>query len=213
MHTAHDEELAFFGRMGRHVSHELKNVLATISETAGLLLDLMELHGRGGMPGGARLVELCGRIVSVVERGNVTVQALNRFAHSVDDPVSEVDLCGLGELMIELAKYFPYARKVVLDPGSCRGMQVRTNPFLIMNLLHEFLLPLFPRLGLNGEVVLRLACEDSEALLELVSPIPLDATAPWQDRVKALAKDLGGGVAIDAAKGRCLVRLPSLSEG
>jgi hypothetical protein len=43
------DSLAFFGKVNASISHELKNVMAIISETAGLLGDLSEM-ARGGHP-------------------------------------------------------------------------------------------------------------------------------------------------------------------
>ena len=38
-----NEDLTFFGKVNASISHELKNILAIISETAGLLGDLVHL--------------------------------------------------------------------------------------------------------------------------------------------------------------------------
>ncbi|MBU1610420.1 MAG: hypothetical protein KKC99_01110, partial [Proteobacteria bacterium] len=62
MNETHWPQLAFFGRMNAHISHELKNIFATISETSGLLVDLMSIHGMDKGPQGERLVQICGRI-------------------------------------------------------------------------------------------------------------------------------------------------------
>ncbi|MEE4112297.1 MAG: hypothetical protein V2I40_05740, partial [Desulfobacteraceae bacterium] len=42
------DSLAFFGKVNASISHELKNVMAIISETAGLLGDLSEMARGGG---------------------------------------------------------------------------------------------------------------------------------------------------------------------
>jgi hypothetical protein len=41
------ESLAFFGKINASISHELKNVMAIISETAGLLKDLSDMAATG----------------------------------------------------------------------------------------------------------------------------------------------------------------------
>ena len=43
------DNLAFFGKVNASISHELKNVMAIIAETAGLLGDLSEM-ARGERP-------------------------------------------------------------------------------------------------------------------------------------------------------------------
>lgn len=212
MECARFEQLAFFGRMGRHVSHELKNVMATISETAGLLLDLMEFHGSDKGPGGPRLKELGERIVHLVERGNVTVHAFNIFSHSVDDPQAQVEICDLAELVVEMAGYFPYARKVNLVKGTCEGVALYTKPYLIMNLTHEYLTSVFPRMEMGQEVSMDLACADGDVVMSLESPLALDAAEPWMQTIGILARDLGGGMVLDPGRTRLTVTIPDLAK-
>ena len=56
--------LKFFGRMNRHISHEIKNALATVSETAGLLEDVTEMARENNSPEFERTEKLCQRISS-----------------------------------------------------------------------------------------------------------------------------------------------------
>ena len=42
-----DVDLAFFGKVNASISHELKNIMAIISETAGLMNDLMQMAAGG----------------------------------------------------------------------------------------------------------------------------------------------------------------------
>ena len=195
--------LAFFGRMNAHISHEIKNILATISETSGLLLDIMDLVGVEKLERGGRMIELCERVVGLVDRGNATVRNMNRFAHSVDEPVTDTDLADLLELTASLAAYMPYSRKVevVLPEG---GAIFRTRPFLLLNLLYELLARSFPGLDMETSLRLELAPRGTGVRISL-SPSSSKAPraelpAAAQDLCPALAADLkavGAGYELD----------------
>jgi len=87
------EGLAFFGRMNAAISHDMKNVLAIINETASLLDELVELQQNGQIePNPEKLRTLSRRIVNQVERGQNVISNMNAFAHSIDAPEREVDL-------------------------------------------------------------------------------------------------------------------------
>lgn len=183
MEQATLDRLAFFGRMNAHISHEIKNILATISETSGLLLDIMELAGVEKLERGGRMIELCERVVGLVDRGNATVRNMNRFAHSVDEPVTETDLAELLELTASLAAYMPYNRKVNL---VVRGKAVlTTRPFLLMNLLYEGLARIFPDMDMKAEATLTLAAQDGGARITL-SPGPGELPATATDLAEPL---------------------------
>ncbi|MEW6238059.1 MAG: hypothetical protein AB1656_21935 [Candidatus Omnitrophota bacterium] len=87
-----DKGLAFFGRVTASVSHEMNNVLAIVNELAGLVNDLLYGLKQGDDNGLERLGQAAEGIQKQIRRGEEIVKRMNRFAHSVDDPISEFDL-------------------------------------------------------------------------------------------------------------------------
>ena len=192
--------LAFFGRMNAHISHELKNILATISETAGLLMDLMDMYGVGKGPQAERLPQLCERIDSLVTRGNDTVRNMNRFAHSVDEPVKQIDLGELLELTASLSAYMPFARKVELDLLAETAV-VQTRPFLVLNLLYACIAGIFPAVDVKTRLKITLDTAPDGARI-ILDPAP---TAP-QD-VDDITERLGAKLRHE--KGVLTIELPA----
>ena len=94
------EQAAFFGQVTASVTHEIKNHLALINEYNGLLADLLAAHARGRTLDLARLASLSAEVRKQVRQAGEVVGQLNRFAHSVDSPVEEVDL---GQLVATFA--------------------------------------------------------------------------------------------------------------
>jgi signal transduction histidine kinase len=92
MNTTGSREAEFMGRITASATHELRNVLAIVKESAGLVEDLVKASETRGPPDAARLLKATGRIEAQVARGAELVTRLNRFAHSLDQDIRSVDL-------------------------------------------------------------------------------------------------------------------------
>ena len=109
------EGLTFFGKTNRLISHELKNILAIISETLGLQDELMELSESGMGLTPERLRSMSASIIEEVERANTVIRCMNTFAHSVDEFIREVDLNEAVSLAIQLVKLNPFSKMVKIE--------------------------------------------------------------------------------------------------
>nr|WP_321466589.1 hypothetical protein [uncultured Desulfobulbus sp.] len=92
-----------FGKISAAVSHDLKNVLAIINESAGLLDDLALRAAEGIEIPPDRLNATTARILKQVKRGDAVLKNLNRYAHSTDVPLAQVNVAEMLTLMVELA--------------------------------------------------------------------------------------------------------------
>ncbi|MBW1842687.1 MAG: hypothetical protein JRI75_13025, partial [Deltaproteobacteria bacterium] len=86
------ESLAFFGKVNGSISHELKNIMAIIPETAGLLGDLSDMASTGSPVAPDMLDSCTTSIIEEIQRGFATIRQMNRLAHSIDTPVQSVNL-------------------------------------------------------------------------------------------------------------------------
>jgi signal transduction histidine kinase len=103
-HRLRQEDLAFFGRVGADVSHEMRNVLSVIGEYAGLLDDLLGLAERAKRPDYVKLRRLSTNIAKQVRKGTETMERFSRFAHAADEPKISFDLTAAMENMAALAQ-------------------------------------------------------------------------------------------------------------
>ena len=116
-----NDDLAFFGKVNASISHELKNILAIISEAAGLLQDLTEMAAKGQKIE-LEMLNTCSQdIIEEIQRGFTTIKQMNTFSHSVDVPLKSVNLIEVLDLMINLAGFLSFAGKVRFDPPPGRG--------------------------------------------------------------------------------------------
>jgi len=128
--------LQFFGRISASISHEIKNVLAIINENAGLLEDLTLMADRGQPIDPARLKIMAAAVQKQIVRADDILKNMNRFAHSFDETLTEVDLNQTMELFMALTERFTAMRGVKVDmqlPAS--PSTITTAPFFLMNLL------------------------------------------------------------------------------
>ncbi len=147
-----NDDLAFFGKVNASISHELKNILAIISEAAGLLQDLTEMAAKGQKIE-LEMLKTCSQdIIEEIQRGFTTIKQMNTFSHSVDDPVKRVNLANLVDLMIALGKFLSFASKVRFDAVPEEGAVVLTCPFRLQNLIYQALVFAFESAGPDAEI-------------------------------------------------------------
>ena len=150
--TLNNEDMMFFGKVNASISHELKNILATISEAAGLLNDLTELATKGHNFE-LEMMKTCSQdIVEEIQRGFAAIKRMNTFSHSMDDPLKRVNLIEVLDLVINLAGFLSFASKVHFDPPQKAAPIVITIPWRIQNMIYQALVFAFESVGPDGEV-------------------------------------------------------------
>ena len=148
----YNDDLAFFGKVNASISHELKNILAIISEAAGLLQDLTEMASKGQKIELEMLKSCSQDIVEEIQRGFTTIKQMNTFSHSVDAPLKSVNIVEVLALMIKLAGFLSFASKVRFDPPRDEAPLVLTCPFRLQNLVYHTLVFAFKSAGVDGEI-------------------------------------------------------------
>lgn len=155
-------DLMFFGKVNASISHELKNILAIISETAGLMTDLLALSAKGKNVASETLLS-CGQdIVEEIQRGFSTIKQMNVFSHSVDEMVREIDLHEVLDLVIGIAGFLSYTGKVSLENASDDKYTVVTSPFRLQHVIYEMLITIFRSIGPRGEIRIKAEPADND---------------------------------------------------
>jgi C4-dicarboxylate-specific signal transduction histidine kinase len=130
-------ETAFMGKITAGVTHEMKNVLAIIKESAGLMEDLLSLAKDDSFPAREKFLKNLSRIGNQVTRGVDLANALNQFAHSPDQPLATVDVNSLVDRLIFLCRRFALSKRVTLKsvvhdkllPFHCEALKVQMAIF------------------------------------------------------------------------------------
>lgn len=129
-HLLRTKGLAFFGAIMAGQSHEVTNVLNIINELVGLQGDILLGAEQGRPVNTAKLKDVRERIQNQVKRGDTLIRCMNRFAHSVDCPVTVFDLKEDLEHIMYLAQRSANLRKTVLDREFPEeSLPLETSPF------------------------------------------------------------------------------------
>ena len=201
------EGLSFFGITNRLISHELKNILAIISETLGLVDELLKLSESGTDLEPGKLGSLSESVIEEVERANGIIRNMNAFAHSVDELIGEVDISRILGLMIGICKLNAASKNMTIslvDDGACI---ITTSPLFLQNLIYRVLDFSLRFAGPRNEIKISLDSDDNEARI-IFSGIGCDNLNELNDRDGLIARTLSAKVSIDAAACRLSIVLP-----
>ncbi len=180
-------EVVFFGRITASVSHELKNVLAIIKESAGLIQDILMLSGESALPHQDKLNDALCTINEQIERGGELTSRLNRFAHDPDEPITSVDLNELAAQLVALCARFARLKKIELDFASSDApLIIRTSPIGFQITLFAGIECCFDAMPSGGRITIRVDTGNGEKRIT----IACDGTDPAGD---LFSKALGEG--------------------
>jgi C4-dicarboxylate-specific signal transduction histidine kinase len=202
-------EAAFIGRITAGITHEMKNVLAIIRESAGLMEDLLSMTGDTGFPHRERFVRAMGTIQAQVERGIDLSTRLNRLAHSPDAPLAVIDLNQTVSQMALLAERFARLRGVRLTAAPHpEAIRVSTSPVRVQMALLAGLESMWnsmaggggltlcvSRIGAEAEVAIR--CDEAPAEPEEFEKSV--SAAPERKMLEEILADLGGKLRWDSS--------------
>jgi signal transduction histidine kinase len=162
-----EDGVRFFGETVASVSHEIKNCLAIMNESAGLLQDLVMLNQKGKPLEPVRIDRIAQQISGQIKRADTIVKNLNSFAHSADLPEKNIDLSETISLTMALAKRSAANRGVSIHfilPQT--KIITTTHPFLFMHVIRKCLD--FSMATVSPEKVVEVVLQLKEDNIEIV---------------------------------------------
>jgi len=147
-------------------SHENKNHLAIINESAGLVHDLLSLPGSSLGEREEKIAKMAALIAERVEKANQLTRFLSRFAHRLDSPVC---MFSVNEAIEEeLALLEKIARRYKINFTTCfndRLPAVYNRPALLQFAFYKLLIPFFSVLEKDSTIVV--ATDFAESTLSI----------------------------------------------
>ncbi len=202
--------LGFFGKVNASISHELKNVMAIISETAGLLKDLAEMAGEGQSVPTDMLTSSVDSIVEEIQRGFSTIRQMNRFAHSVDHPVGTVNLMEVLDLVCNLSGYLSYAGKTRLNSSGDAAPTVETCPFILHSIVYQVVVQAFQHTGPQGELEIFVQTKDDSTWCIFVYGFSAEEYQVFpEEDLKKMAASIGVSILWDRSSDRLEIDVPT----
>jgi C4-dicarboxylate-specific signal transduction histidine kinase len=132
MTTSQHREAAFISAMTASATHETRNVLAIIKESAGLVEDLIRVLERKGTLDTEKVYRALERIDAQVKRGADILTNLNRLSHAVDHDMVAVDLAAEVEQVVFLSQRFARKKGHRVEVGEAEeGCPASVNPLCL----------------------------------------------------------------------------------
>jgi len=208
--------LKFFGTISASISHELKNALAIINEGAGLLDDLVLMAKKGTPIDLPRIQLMAKKIQRQVSGADNILKNMNRFAHSIDTPVRNLDIHELLASLLELTSRLMGAKgiKTYLQPASSPVM-ITTAPFYLKNLLWCFLSFALEVVGDSKTVVMAATKSNRHVCIEISRLHGLSSNeteAFLGEGEKALIRMLNAKISFEANAGTIKIAIPSVNH-
>jgi C4-dicarboxylate-specific signal transduction histidine kinase len=202
------KDVAFFGKITASMTHEFKNVLAIIKESAGLMEDITRIAPLSESRHQEKFDSALETIKSQLKRGMELSTVFNRFAHAPDKEAAEINLHQLAEQVAVLCERFARLRHITLetaDPArSDTGIQTTGNPVWLQMAVSKAIECALD--SLPARSVIRLSAETEGGgkyiRLEMSGEEALDADAVYEtaqelsawDELAAVMVALGGRV-------------------
>jgi len=154
-----------FAKITASVSHEIKNVLAIINENGGLLDDLVMLGDPDQGVAPERVKSATGTIARQVQRANIIMKNINRFAHLGDTTLREESLGEILGLMTALADRQAAMKNITLSVDCPAELQITAPMLPLASLIYLTLRGLIDIANQGGN--LQVAVEKNNNMLDL----------------------------------------------
>ena len=206
------EGFKFFGMTNRLISHEVKNIMAIISETSGLMNELVELSKEGRVLEPDKLCSLSESMIEDVQRANRIIRNMNTFAHSVDDFIRDVDIREIVGLMMEVCPLESALRKTELSLVDGDACVINTSAFFLENLLFHVINFSLRHPDSGKKIRISLDSNNSRTRIVLSGLASSIVEEFPTSREALLAESLSAEIALDAKKGELYIDFPERLE-
>ncbi len=128
--------IRFFGKMTASATHDMKNALAIINESAGLLDDLSLMTQKGQPLSTGRIHDISKRLAHQVKRADLIIKKLNFFSHTADQETEITDIEKTVCLVMDIASRLIEQQEILIEVTPSRSpILVETNLFYLENLI------------------------------------------------------------------------------
>ena len=204
--------LRFIGKILAGFTHEVKNYLAIIKESAGLMEDLIKLGKTSASDSGQNL-EIIHLIEEQIEKANVLFRYLNRFAHRMDDQLATFNINESLEELIALVTRFANQKKITIEKDFHESMpSINSNPSLLQFVVYSALEEKIRNLDKNSKIAIQTGVDENSVRIRLVSEGNLlegegNTTSISYDIIEKIIKQVGGNI-LQENRRETLIMLP-----
>ena len=196
-----DLRLSFINRILSSYTHEVRNYLAIIKETNGLMKDVIQI-GKSRAVEAKQFLGFIGCVEDQIEKAAAITDYLHRFAHRMDCERTAVSINELIEELVALMTRLAYRRRIAFEKELRGGLPSTVmNPILFHYLLFCIIDSRMSCLDRNG--IVRIATSFSEGQLRInvssKGDVLQDGAAELcrNEEINGLAAELGAEISKD----------------
>lgn len=210
-------QLRFIGKILAAFTHEIKNYISIIKESAGLMGDMIKLGKKSRNEPGEYL-EIIHSIEEQIEKTNDLFRYLNRFSHRMDTEISSFNVNETLEELIALLTRFANQRKISLEKEFQKDIpSMNNNPSMLQFLVFHFLEEKLARLDKNSRLIIKTESANGSTVIRIIPKGNLldkdkdkdkdNFTYELQDNV---VRQLGGNISLE--KEETVISVPLTSS-
>jgi len=211
------------GRITASMTHELRNVLAIIKESAGLMEDLIEFGKVDPSQYKEKFTRHIGKILAQVDRGTVLSGGLNKFAHAPDLRQAEINMAEFLDHVAALSRRLAQMKLVALEVQPVTASIAVVNDPLALHMTIFTAVDAMLQLAPAFKGISFSASRDGDRVhVDLTMEGRQEGLAGWTARLKEspvwgpleeAAERVGAGVELDEGLGRVRLSLLRSKEG
>jgi nitrogen-specific signal transduction histidine kinase len=161
-------QMNFIGRILAGFTHEIKNYIAIIKESAGLMGDMIKA-GKWGKNESRQYLEIIASVEEQIERSLDLFRYLNRFAHKMDTPHVSFNVNEGMEELLALMNRFANQRKIRLETDFQKDLpSVQSDPAMLQFLVFCFVREKLDRLDKNSRIAVKTARADGAVTITII---------------------------------------------
>jgi C4-dicarboxylate-specific signal transduction histidine kinase len=216
MGVPEDRDAAFVAKITANATHEIRNVLAIIKESAGLITDVIHSQGGRALSNADKVERALERIDAQVGRGAAFLENLNRFSHCLDRAQDEIDLNQEAQQTAFLCQRLVRRGRHEIQVQTADGaVPTGVNPLWLQIALYTAAECCLDQLPEAGVLTIRTTRREDRPSLELVAESEQEASPPlatgtesWGQLLELLGR-LGASIEASDTERRLTISLPS----
>ncbi len=166
----HTLQMSFIAKILSTFTHEMKNHLAIIKESSGLIQDIIAL---GKLPRKKKdagpILSTLQAIDSQVGRSTHVINILNRFAHRMDSPASTFKMNEIIEELIVLINRMARQRRIALESDFQKNIpSIHGSPYRMQLILYTLLQEKLKQLDAQSKIIFRTSVSDGTVEIRVV---------------------------------------------
>lgn len=192
--------MRFIGKIIASFTHEIKNHIAIVKESAGLMQDMITM-GKAFQNDSNQYLEIIRSIEEQVDKTNSLFQYLNRFAHRMDNNVSSFNVNEILEELIALLSRYANQKKIRLEKDFLNDIpSIISSPSLLQLLLFHLLDERMENLDKNSRLIIKTATTNDAIEIRIIPEGNLFQAETEKERIpdtllNTVMEQLGGSIA------------------